>query len=120
MKFVKTLFIATTHAGEHQADLTVGRTSADLDRTVRQELFRMPKPTDGASYRKVTDTAGNIAVVRFEGVADVAPVEGEEASTEAVTAQAPAFSEFNAMIMALQDAADIERNDALLSNDEAY
>ena len=106
--------VASNNEAEFVETAALARTDAETDRAIVQRLFTMPKPEIGSStYAKVTDSSGNIAVIDFSGVAESEAAEGDTPAP--ASAQAPAVAEFNAMISAIEEDADIERNEAVLS-----
>ena len=104
--------LASANDGEFTEAAAIERSSTENDRAVVRELFTMPKPSAGsATYRSVTDSAGNIIVIEFSAVE--AP-ESEDA-TEVAASVAPATGEFESLVSAIEQDADVERNDALLN-----
>lgn len=105
--------LATQHGGEFTDTVAVTRDSAETDRSLLRKLFTMPKPaTDSASYSTAPDGNGDIVVIAFTGI-DTA-VDESEPVVEAAASAIPANAEFDALVSALEEGADIERNAALL------
>ena len=106
--------LAEEHEGEFTETAAIGRAGSETDSQLVRELFTMPKPDDGSvSYRRATDSNGDIIVIAFSGI-DTATVEGE-APAEVTGSSVPAVAEFDALVNAIEGDAEIERNDALLS-----
>lgn len=104
--------LASENNGEYTEAVVLERTNTEQDRAVVRELFTMPKPSAGsASYRSVTDSSGNIIVIEFSAVE--AP-ESDDVS-EVAASVAPANAEFESLVSAIEEDADVERNDALLN-----
>lgn len=107
--------LATEHDGEFTESAAIGRDNTEADRTLIRELFTMPKPgNDSVSYRRTTDSNGDIVVIAFsriEAAADEATTESAEATGSSV----PAIAEYDALVNAIESDADVERNEALLA-----
>ena len=72
----------------------------------------MPKPEgDAVSYRRAADSNGDIVVIAFSGI----EASAEEAPAEVSGSSVPAIAEYDALVNAIEEDAEIERNDALLS-----
>lgn len=113
--------LAATNDGTYAEAVAVGRNDPEADRELARALFAMPKPAEGEStYQTVTTADGNITVAIFSGIA--APEVKEEAADEATTTAggtpAQAGSEFTALVSALEAAATVERNEAVLQANE--
>ena len=107
--------LATEHGGEFNETVSVGRTDTELDRAVVQKLFTMPKPeAGGATYGKVSSLDGNIVVLAFSGIGTDTEAETEEP----VASSMPAYAELQSLMQAIQEDAEIERNELLLSPPE--
>lgn len=107
--------LASENGGEFSETVSVGRSDSELDRAVVQKLFTMPKPgSEGASYDKISSLDGNVVVLVFSGVGQDAEAETQEPAASSM----PAYAELQSLMRAIQDAADIERNEMLLSPPE--
>ncbi len=107
--------LAADNEGEFST-AEVERAGGDVDRALVQQLFTMPKPAEGsASYRTAADSNGDIVVIAFTGVL---AAESDD-PVEITASAAPANSEFDSLVSAIEEDADIERNELLL-NPEAY
>ena len=103
--------VADEHGGEFTETVAVGRTGSDFDRSVVSRLFTMQKPGSEPTYESVRDSKGNIVTIIFSGIES-----GEsEETTEPASASVPAGSEFEALVGAIQEEADIQRNETLLN-----
>ena len=109
--------LAAENQGAFIEEAAVGRNDPDADRELSRALFAMPKPDDGkSSYQTVTTANGDIVVAIFNGIAPVE--ESDEAASDAGGTQAPAGSEFTALVSALEAAAKVERNEAILRGNQ--
>jgi peptidyl-prolyl cis-trans isomerase D len=117
--------LADTHSATFTEPAAVGRQGSDADRAVVAELFKMAKPAEGGnSFRQVTTSGGDVAIVIFSGIAsqeaddDTQTADGEE---EPATPPAPSLApragaaEFAALVGGLQSGAEVEQNDFLLN-----
>ena len=82
----------------------------------------MAKPAAGEnSYRQVTTSAGDVAIVVFSGVAEAAQDESTEIADSENVPATPSLApragaaEFAAMVSGLQAGAKVEQNDFLLN-----
>ena len=106
--------IATANDATFAEQKALGRNDPEADRELLQTLFSMPKPSEGNStYQRVVTGGGDIAVAIFGGIAQSADTEQATAADEGTAA--PASTEFSAMVAALEAAAKIERNEAVLN-----
>ncbi len=110
--------IAEENGAEYVDGGAVGRRDTELDAQLTRRLFQLPKPA--AAGDKVFDTVtradGNIALLIFSGVATP---DAEESDIEEVADAgtfAPGSAELQAMVSTLQENADVERNEQLLTN----
>lgn len=114
--------VAAANDGTYQEAVAVGRNDPEADRELSRALFAMPKPAEGSSsFETVTTASGDIAIAIFGGIA--VPVAAEETTEETMAAvggtSAPASTEFTALVSALEAAAKVERNEAILQpNDQ--
>lgn len=113
--------IAEQNNAEYADAGAVGRSDTELDSQLTRRLFQLPKPAADADrvFDTVTTSDGNIALLIFSGVAESEQVEGESESSETATvaegSYEPASDELQAIIATLEEGAEIERNDHLLS-----
>jgi len=87
------------------------RTGFDPDRTVVQEVFRLPPPEEGASLRRVVDADNGYALVELNSVTPGQLAEGSRSSElqyRRQIANAAASVEVTALIRQLRAAADVE------------
>ena len=106
--------LAEEHEGEYTETAAVGRNDTETDNRLVRELFTMPKPEgESVSYRRATDSNGDIVVIAFSGI-DATSDEGD-AAAEVNGSSVPAVAEYDALVNAIEGDAEIERNDALLS-----
>ena len=106
--------LAEEHEGEYTETAAVGRNDTETDNRLVRELFTMPKPEgESVSYRRATDSNGDIVVIAFSGI-DATSGEGD-ATAEVNGSSVPAVAEYDALVNAIEGDAEIERNDALLS-----
>jgi len=99
--------ILTKHDG-------VARGDAQPDASLRNALFRMPRPESGASsYVTLNDSAGDPAVLAMHEV-QTAAVEPDITEPAQAPQRTPGVNDYNAWLEALKGAADIERREELL------
>jgi len=107
--------LATEHEGEFTETAAIARDNTETDRTLIRELFTMPKPAgESVSYRRATDSNGDIVVIAFSGI-ETAADEAATESVESTGSSVAAIAEYDALVNAIEGDADIERNDALLA-----
>ena len=111
--------LAEEHEGEYTETESIGRNATETDNRLVRELFTMPKPDgESASYRRATDSNGNIVVIAFSGIDTTTDEEADasdEPAEETGGSPVPAVAEYDALVNAIEGDAEIERNDALLS-----
>ncbi len=104
--------LAEEHEGEFTETAAIARDATETDLQLVRELFTMPKPEgDAVSYRRAVDSNGDIVVIAFSGI----EASAEEAPAEVSGSSVPAIAEYDALVNAIEEDAEIERNDALLS-----
>jgi len=104
--------LAEEHEGEFTETAAIARDATETDLRLVRELFTMPKPEgDAVSYRRAADSNGDIVVIAFSGI----EASAEEAPAEVSGSSVPAIAEYDALVNAIEEDAEIERNDALLS-----
>jgi len=75
----------------------------------------MPKPASGEqSFSSVSNGAGDVFVAIFSGIAEAAGESPDEPVPATGADAGPA--EFSSLVSALQDSAEVERNDALIAD----
>ncbi len=114
--------LAESHGAAYVEPAAVGRQGGETDRAIVSELFKMAKPAAGEnSYRQVTTSAGDVAIVVFSGVAEAAQDESTEIADSENVPATPSLApragaaEFAAMVSGLQAGAKVEQNDFLLN-----
>ncbi|MDH3451359.1 MAG: peptidylprolyl isomerase, partial [Gammaproteobacteria bacterium] len=92
----------------------VARGDTEPDATLRNALFRMPRPDGGtSSYVKLNDAEGDPAVLVMHKVHS-AEAESEDPDVVQPPRRTPGSNEYNAWLEALKSAAEIERREELL------
>ena len=118
--------VAEAAGGELSEALALNRQSNDFDRNFVAELFKLPKPADGAPvYHSGTLSNGDRVALVFEAISVEEP-ETEEGS-EATVSTASNFanpqlggSEFGVLLKTLQGKTKVETNERVLSGEADY
>ncbi len=106
--------LAAANGAEHNETVAVGRSDPAADSELVRAIFAMPKPAAGQNaYQTLNTSSGDVAILIFGGVAeDDAAAEGDEVIAATT---APATSDFENLVVTIEASADIEKNDALLT-----